>query len=436
MRTLGRMVQELHDEIMFNPDLKTYTDSFVRRLQNKYNSLAESAPPYEFFIRTTTLPLYAQINPAATISLGSTTLNLRRLETTDPTWLNASWAGQGTWIHEDGTEYEIVQVDTANGYIYLDAPVSVALAGTERTAWTIKFWKYLLPSDTIQVLGYRDDRETDGWGKIPSVGRLTEEMETLKRSTTGRPQWAIEDDSKQRRPPFEAPTLAANTSGALSLRTYEYRYTIMGAGLESAPSPEAQITLTGSQDQVDLSGFEEIRHNPGTGLVETGLRIRVYRRDITKRGRWMAIRTITGTQAAAGISDTTMLPTYAATYDDVVYDNPEGTRQTVRLYYTADEDRTISLRLWFRPRPFQSKADAPLGPSAVSDYLVNSVLADILKGDDRRAYYARAMEALDNLKASMTKIDERYRMSSWKEDQLESRWVSPRDRNLGTPSIS
>ena len=72
----------------------------------------------------------------------------------------------------------------------------------------------------------------------------------------------------------------------------------------------------------------------------------------------------------------------------------------------------------------------------MSDYLVNSVLADILKGDDRRAYYARAMEALDNLKASMTKIDERYRMSSWKEDQLESRWVSPRDRNLGTPSIS
>jgi len=433
MRPLGRMIQELHDELVFNPDLRKYTDSLVRRLQNKYAKLGESRL-YDFFIRTDTLSVYAPVTGLVGVrELGSVAGNLRAVQGTVPGWVQDGWAGNGTWIHEDGTEYGIVRVDVANDIIYLDTPLASALVGPATTDWSIKFWSYLLPTDTVQVLGYRDDLAADGRGKLTAIGRLTEERAFLDRDNTGHPGWAIEDDSRQRRPPFEAPTLTAGAGGSLQTRKFAYRYTILGAGLESSPSPSAEITLGAGGNEVTLSDFEDIRW---LTTHETGLLIRVYRRDVTKRGRWMAVTTLTGTQAAAGYTDQNMLPVYASTYDDVTYDNPEGTRQSARLYYTADADRTLSLRLWFRPRPLQSKADAPLGPSAVSDYLVNSVLSDLSKGDDRKTYYARSMEALDNLKANLSKYDERYRMSSWKEDQLASRFVSPRDRVLGTPSIS
>lgn len=432
MRPLQRLLQEIKDEIAFDPDLLRYEDSLVRRLQNKYTALAESTP-YDFFIRTDTLQVRAAVTYAAggVRNFLTDPLNPRKIDANTPAWINTDWEGNGVFIDPEGTEHQIVKVDSNS--IYLDtAPVSDVLT-TE--SWSIVFRSYLLPTDAIQVLGYRDDRAADGWGKIATIGRLTEEQLFLDRDDTGHPRVAIEDDTRQRRAPMEAPTLAAALNGSLPARKYAYRYTIAGAGLESAPSPEAEITLTGAQDQVDVSGFEDIRWDTAAPK-ESGLRIRLYRRDLTKRSPWVRVAEILASASVSVFNDQTLLPAGLNNWDEAVFDNPEGTRQATRLYYQADDDRIISLRTWFRPRPLQGFTDTPRGPGAVADYLVNSVVADLLSGSEAQKYERRAEQARNNLSAYVGKSDERFVRSSSKLDRAGGARPSPRDRNLGTPTFT
>lgn len=436
MRTVQTLLQEIVDELSFDPDLLRYKDSLQRRLNNKYAALAEKTP-YSFFLRTDTLQLYATVSGENGVRVVASDLgNMRVVQTLDPSWLVSGWEGNATFIEANGTEHQIVYVDVAAGDIFLDEAPAAAITGTAGYGWTIVFRSYLLPSDAIQVLGYRDDRADDGWGKLMSIGRLTEENLFLDRDDTGRPQVVIEDDSRSRRAPFEAPTLAQVATGSLTqLRKFAYRYTIKNAGIESAPSPEAEITLTGANDQVNVTGFEDLRW--GAGSDDSGARVMLYRRDLTARGPWILVAELRASVAAVtGFADTAMLPAYAVSWDDATYDNPSGTRQTARLYYRADEDRILSLRTWFRPKPLQGLTDVPLGPHALCNYLVASVMADLLSGSEAAKFEGRANEALASLDAYLSKRDERYRVQSWKVQRSDSDRPSPRDRNLGTPTFT
>ena len=434
MQSLSHILSRITDDLAFDPKLQRYTDSLTRRVQTAYRRLA-SSNTYEFFIRVATLQLYAEVTGLeGTRELTSVPGNTRALTSADLSWCDAGWAGNGTFIGEDGTEYGIVRVDTTgSGAIYLDAEVAAPLSGSATYGWSIEFRSYLLPGDTHRVLGYRDDQSDDGSGRMVSVGQRAAERMWLDPDHTGTPGNVVADEGAQRRAPLAAPTLTPSGGGSLPTgRKLSYRYTILGQGLESAPSPEATVKLTGLNSRVSVGGLEDIRW----GVLDSGLQVRVYRRDLTLKGPWMAVATLSAPDAVAGHTDNTLLPTYASNYDDAIYDDPEGTRQRSRFYLTADADRAISLRLWFRPRPPQGASDMLRGPGAVDDYVVNSVLADVLAGVASTTHAGRAEEATGNLKSSLGSSDVRHLPRSWKRDLYGDGRPSHRDRNLGTPSRS
>ena len=141
------------------------------------------------------------------------------------------------------------------------------------TDWKIEFRKYYLPSDCVEVLGIVDrglktpvhsessSSITTSVNTAPDRGRLIfidaakEEHLYLDRDSTGDPVIGIEgmpsSISAPMNPPSVVGTIKQNSVGDLHERyaflvagdTYEYCYTFVYAGIESAPSPVMRITL-------------------------------------------------------------------------------------------------------------------------------------------------------------------------------------------------
>ena len=141
------------------------------------------------------------------------------------------------------------------------------------TDWKIEFRKYYLPSDCVEVLGIVDrglktpvhsessSSITTSVNTAPDRGRLIfidaakEEHLYLDRDSTGDPVIGIEgmpsSISAPMNPPSVVGTIKQNSVGELHERyaflvagdTYEYCYTFVYAGIESAPSPVMRITL-------------------------------------------------------------------------------------------------------------------------------------------------------------------------------------------------
>ena len=148
------------------------------------------------------------------------------------------------------------------------------------TDWKIEFRQYYLPADCVEVLGivdrglktpvHKETQVLNDAGEVtgstistsvntaPDRGRLIfidaskEEHLYLDRDSTGDPVIGIEGMPKSVTPPMVPPTLQAKQpDGSDELNfarlkagdTYEYCYTFVYAGIESAPSPISRITL-------------------------------------------------------------------------------------------------------------------------------------------------------------------------------------------------
>jgi len=428
------LVQRLKDRLAYDPKLADYHDSLMRRLSDRYVELAETTP-YGFFQRKQNLQLRAAVTGSSgTREFTASLANFRRLTANTATWLESDWAGNGIFVSAAGEEVQIGYVDTTGGYVYLADPVDT-ISGTEVYNWSIRFDSYLMPADTVQVLGYTD-RATDGVGRLGSMSRRAEEMVNLDATESGQPTVTVEDDSYLQRAPYHPPTVLADAvSGTLPVRTWDYRYTRLYAGVESAPSPSARIKMTAGQKRVGISDLEDVRWDPGTGLLATGIRRRVYRRDVTREGPWLLVAELADSVVTT-YYDSAELPVTAQGWDTVEHDAPSGARQSNRFWLTASEDRIIQLRIWFRPPPLQGKTDTVFGPQAMCNYLVESVAADLLSGRESDISRTRAAQSLASMSNQISKRDERYQRTSWKQDQLRRGRPDTRDRRLSTPTLT
>ena len=170
------------------------------------------------------------------------------------------------------------------------------------TDWKIEFRQYYLPADCVEVLGIVDrglktpvhtqssSSITTSVNTAPDRGRLIfidaakEEHLYLDRDSTGDPVIGIEGMPRTLTPPMVPPQLEAleKDDSDTDLKearlkggdTYEYCYTFVYAGIESAPSPVSSITLptTASYFAMDI-GSEAVegdfRRDGTFGRTET-----------------------------------------------------------------------------------------------------------------------------------------------------------------------
>lgn len=431
MASLSGIRQEIIDEMSFDPDLARYLDSLDRRINSAYMELIESQP-WLFAQRVTDLQTYDQVDGTPSTTLSVTSANLRQFSPL-PNFLVAGWANGGV-LNIGGEELTIGHVDTSGlGKLYTTTPASAAISAT--ADWSITFPRYPLPMETIEVMGFTD-RASDGFGRLTYLARRREEEAFLKTSVNGRAEWVIEDDHIGRREPSLPPTLTTTNTGSLRANTtYQVAYTIKFAGMESAMSPIAEVTTHGSHKAIEVTDLEEVRWLVSGSPVASGVLRRVYVRDVTNRGRWYLWEEVDSDGTVGDIDD--ILPDYATSREDIVYWNGYNMTQWVRFYATPNEDRLLSMRLWYKPPPLMADSQSPVGAvQLVSRYLKYTVLADLLSGGEAQKFQRRADDARSQLNNWLMRDDERHPPRNWREDMVNGSLRGLSRRLIGTPTRS
>ena len=429
---LGQMIQEVYDQMDFNPSMEAYRDSVARRLAQHY-AVISAAHPWLFLQTEISTTTAATVSGTDTINVATIAPGERRKVTFSGASAQAtseSMIGQ-TFISSDGTEATIGATDT--NIVYLTDQIT---AITSQGGWSIEYRRYPLPGDCVELLSVVD-RSTEK-GLMVFLDRDREDYLYLDKADGGDPYVTVEDEHLVLRPPVEAPTLASvATGGSLaSGNEYEYMYTHYYAGRESPPSPSAAITLGTLDDQVNLTGLENTRYWGGSAYKDAGKDKYIYRRDRTNKGRWMHIATKDDSDTSH--SDTGGLPTALyEDYDHVRYHQYHGPRQYIRLWPTASSAVTLTMRYLRRPRRLQADSDEPEWPVQYHRILIDRTLQDLFSqiGDHNAAkiHRQRAEEWLLQMrKRYLTRTIRRHRLGRWDRASRRDVW----SRNFGDPSMS
>ena len=440
--SLSRIRQEIIDEMGFDPDLARYYDSLDRRINSAYSELIESQP-FLFAQRVADLQTYDQVDGSATQTVTALSGNLRMV-TAGSAFFVQGWENGGVFVDSNGAEYTIGRIDLSPssgfGEMFLTTPLTAAISGGNTDNWSIKFPRYPLPQETLEVMGVTD-RASGGFGRLSYVSRRREEEAFLKSSVTGRAGYVIEDDHIGRREPSVAPTLTLANTGDNDLRastTYQVAYTIKFAGMESAMSPIAKIATTATHKAIDVAGLEEVRwlaSPPGGSLQRSGVLRRVYMRDVTNRGRWYLWEEVDDEDSVSDIDN--QLPDYANSREEIEYWNGYNMTQWVRFYATPNEDRQLSMRLWYKPPPLMADSQSPVGAvRQVERYLKYIILADLLSGGEAQKFQKRADNARSQLDNWLMRDDERHIPRNWRQDMVNGSLRGLSRRLVGTPTRS
>lgn len=372
MPSLKELIQRVHDQLDFNPDLQQYKDSVVRRLNHHYLEICDN-DHWLFLQKTADISLKKTVEGSASATIGITASEPRLVLGTGTNFV-AAMEGQ-TFVGPNGREYVIGAVESTTR-LYLTEKYPTTVSGG--TSWSIQFNRYSLPVDCIEPLGFTD--RDDDRGRLRFIDRRREEMEFLDKDDSGEPFVVVEDDHLSLRPPFEAPVLASISDPAItglpSGTEFEYFYTFVYEGKESPPSPVSSIKLPATHNKVSVSNLENTQYLvSGVGKESKKLK-RVYRRNKSAEGRFFKISDEEASSVA--FFDTDPLPSYAQDFDHTTYHIENGPRQTVRFWYTADDDRDIELRYHYRPPRLQADADHPVWPVQYHHILVYMALQDIM----------------------------------------------------------
>ena len=374
MPSLKELIQRVHDQLDYDPDLQQYKDSVVRRINNHYLEICDN-DHWLFLQKTTNLSLKKKVegSSSATIIIQAVA---PRLVTVSSSVFTSDMAGQ-TFVGPDGLEVTIGAVVGSTTLYLADGYAGGVVSSS--ADWSIKFDRYAMPNDCIEPLGFVD--RADDRGRLRFVDRRREELEFLDADDTGEPFVVIEDDHLNMRPPFEpvflAPTKPASPGAALIAgNEYEYRFTFIYEGRESPPSPVASITLGSTDTAVLIAGLEDTRYLYSSSKRESKKLKRIYRRDKTNEGRFYKIADVEAGDLT--YTDDDPLPEYAEDFDHVTYFIEHGPRQTARFWYTSDEDRARQRRYHYRPPRLQADADHPAFPVQYHHLLVYRALQDIM----------------------------------------------------------
>ena len=273
---LKEIRQEINSALDYNPDIKQYDDS-ISRVINRHYLQVSSQYQWLFMQERKYLMLRADIvagtEDTATTD-GSRIVSLPTTLGAGVVNLPEDIVGQTFFLNNE--EYKITARHDARTFV-VDKPIAAASNPT----WTIKYLKYPMPRDTVEVLGIMDrgfphteiitfDHPTDqsqpgetttktttgpDRGRFIFLDARKEEYLYLDREDTGDPFVSIEEMHANLQPPDFAPVLeqvAASGSPTDTVAhpirgaTYEYCYTFQYAGMESPPSPITEISAADS----------------------------------------------------------------------------------------------------------------------------------------------------------------------------------------------
>ena len=408
--------QRIFDQMDYFPDLQQYRDSVVRRMNDRYQELCDSAH-WLWIQKESAVNLKAQITGSSTNTLTHTAANPRKLTTSFS--CTTQMEGQKIENTDTGKFFTIVRAYDVNTLFISDDFVLTGAASTDYENFKITFSRVALPKDCVEVLGFMD-RKADR-GRLSFINRRREERVYLDKDTTGDPSIIVEDEHIIDEPPMLTPNISyvgrettvlelnaihgyfsnlfthgtINPLNSLSPRaTYEYLYTIYREGRESPPSETVSVTISEidtGYNGVFLSGFENTGYyqtSNSTVRIENGMYKHIYRRDVTNDGKWMLVGTIPSTTQV--FVDRELVPKdpfhylmsglanyrYTSTTDIIRFKDP-GPYQYVRFWYTPDEDKSISIRYHYRPNSLVADNDAPLIPIQYHQILVYMVLQDM-----------------------------------------------------------
>ena len=415
---LNEIRQRIFDQMDFNPNLQQYRDSVVRRINDHYLQICDSAH-WLFLQKETTIQLRKEIEGSENnkITIPS---NTRRVEAFDTTKFAFTKEMEGATListNPSEVEHKILRV-YSNGVMFIDSAFGSG-AGVGITSFKIRFDRQPLPADCIEVLGYVD-RNADR-GRLFQIERKREEYAYLDRDNTGDPIAIVEDETFEGLTPISNPTLAtSSTSGTLSTNTqYEYKYTIYAEGREGPPSESVDIN-TGSNTSIDVSGLDNLGWK--TSILgapsDSGMAKYVYRRDTTNDGPWLLIKILESTTTS--FTDQYAIPftigyqnlvnlSYASPKDYIYFDEP-GARQHVRFWYTPSLDKEIHIRYHRRPRTLANDNDAPVFPKQYHIVLVYATLEDMFlqmqATDQAQIFRSRKLEMLNQMRKRYLSRDE------------------------------
>ena len=182
--------QRIFDQMDYFPDLQQYRDSVVRRMNDRYQELCDSAH-WLFLQKERQITLRKGITGDSTDTSTSITVassHLRLVTTGFTTSLEME--GQTLTNTTTSKEFTIVRVSGANT-LYLNDDWT-GTAGSAVYNHKITFQRFALPEDCIEVLGYTD--RDDDRGKLNFIGRQTEEYAYLDVDNSGEPSTVIEDE--------------------------------------------------------------------------------------------------------------------------------------------------------------------------------------------------------------------------------------------------
>ena len=391
---LAELRQRVFDQMDFNPDLQQYRDSVVRRLNDHYLRISDSAH-WLFLQKETKIALKKEIEGvAATTTITVSAANTREITLTGFT-ANKEMEGQTLIDTTNNKEHTIIRVFNSVKIFIKDNWTGTT--GSAVAAFKIRFDRQKLPADCVEVMGYID-READR-GRLYQVSKKAAEYAYLDRDNTGDPLVIVDDDSFFGLAPISKPSLAlgsgAGGSNSLANSTeYEYFYTLKAEGREGPPSEKVSIT-TGTGSKIVISNLDDTRHysissGKNLSLLDSGISKLLYRRDKTNNGPTQLIQILEATTTShdddqlfyfslgqdAELGNSTGSVALTSPADTILY-NQSGPRQHVRFWYTPSLDKNIDIRYHYRPPRLVSDHDAPIWPVQYHHILVYAVLEDM-----------------------------------------------------------
>ena len=460
--------QRIFDQMDYFPDLQQYRDSVVRRMNDRYQEVNDSAH-WLFLQKETDIQLRKQVSGSSTVSVYTAPSNHRVVV---PTGFTPTIEMEGQVLTDgNGNVFDIIRIlpvaknselDLTDGItvgtlvIYVEPENDgktggydpTFTAGSPDTGFNIKFPRVKLPDDCIEVLGVTD-RAADR-GRLVAIDRKREEFAYLDRDLTGSPSVVVDDEFFIDAAPVNAPTLTVgSTSSTLLTSTkYEYKYTLLREGRESPPSPITQVTTTSANSQITVSGMDEVRWNTGGGTFdESGIGRLIYRRDVTNDGQWVLVSVLES--GSTSFSDVLLTPNnigyyhstsvyYYSSSEDLVRYNDPGPYQYLRFWYVADTDRKFKIRYHRRPRDLQADNDVPEWPRHYHQLLVYLTLQDLFlqmkETIQSQLFGQRGEQFLEQMRRRfLARDDTRKRFARWDRSRSTARIYGPPSSNFVGP---
>lgn len=382
--SVGDIYEFVQYVLDFAPENIGYKQGFYRVLNMKANDFYRLCP-WTFLNTKSTVTARGDYT-TGTVTLTNGSRSVVGVGTTWDSTMDEAWIAPGTT--PSAADFVRVGRVTGTTQLYLvEAYTGATVAGT---AYTIR-WRYnRLPLDLLDMQAMT--ARIVKYGELAFVSAAQERQSYLNEDITGTPICYTPANPEvwqrgQVTPPTptNAPTVtySATVSTLTTGTVYQYCYTWLMHGIETACSPIVEATPVPGTPSVVLSNFERV------GATE-GRTVRIYR----------AVKTEGIFKKIADVNATPYTDSGTAVDDTLVYTENNDTLW-MRFYPRPGIGTSYSVELAYqlRPRLLQKDSDRIAGPPDACDAIVYATIAEMARkssnGNAAAQYEQMASRAVD-----------------------------------------